>query len=267
MNTYVVGDLQGCFDEFTNLLDLVEFDESEDHLWLAGDLINRGPDNLGVLEFVMSMKNIVIVLGNHDLHFLAIARGKAQPRSDDTLDDLLQSRRLPDYIAFLREKPLLHLDPASNTLMVHAGLPPQLSLDTCLSLAKEVETTLKSHAFDEFLAAMYGDEPAAWDRGLSGMPRMRVITNYFTRLRYCTAEGEMELTHKADIPPPGFAPWFSFPRQDDTHILFGHWAALEGVAGAPFVTALDTGCVWGRELTAIRLEDRMRFSVPALNRG
>lgn len=265
MSTYAVGDIQGCFDEFTALLELVAFDERNDHLWLVGDLINRGPDNRGVMDLVMSMNNVVTVLGNHDLHFLAVARGRARARRGDTLDDLLESPRLPDYITFLRERPLIHFEAERNVLMVHAGLPPQLPVDACLSLAREVEATLKSDRFDEFLSAMYGNQPANWSDDLAGMARMRVITNYFTRLRYCAADGEMELTHKAGVAPDGFAPWFSFGRPDDTHILFGHWAALEGSTDAAFATALDTGCVWGRELTAIRLEDRARFSIPAIN--
>ena len=265
MNTYVIGDIQGCLAEFNALLDQVQFDESRDCLWLTGDLINRGPDNLGVMERVLSIERIVTVLGNHDLHFLAIARGHARTHGGDTLDDLLTSPRLDAIVDFFRRQPLIHHEAEGNWVMVHAGLPPQLPLETCLALAKEVEAALRGDGLDDFLAGMYGNEPPGWDDSLAGMARLRVITNYLTRLRYCKADGEMELTQKANVAPAGYAPWFTFARPDAPRILFGHWAALEGKTGVPSAIALDTGCVWGRNLTAMRLEDGALFSVPAQN--
>lgn len=267
MSTYVVGDVQGCLEELELLLKKVGFSESEDHLWLVGDLINRGPDNTGVLDLLMALPNITCVLGNHDLHFLAVAMGQQTQKKSDTLSDLLDNPRLDHYAEFLRRLPLIHYDEARDIAMVHAGLPPQFDTQRCLKLAREVEDTLQSDDYIEFLSAMYGNEPSNWHEDLRGMDRLRVITNYFTRLRFCRADGEIELLHKTDIAPSGYAPWFSFPRPDGTKILFGHWAALEGEADTEYAVALDTGCVWGRTLTAYRLEDESFFSVEAQTRG
>ena len=260
MSTYVIGDIQGCLEPLEALLTKVDFNPDADTLWCVGDLINRGPDNAGVLDLLMSLPNMISVLGNHDLHFLAIALGKQKRHRSDTITDLLDHPKLSEYIEFLRQLPLLHYDETQKVVMVHAGMPPQLALADCLMMASEVEQVLRSTSFTDFLEAMYGNEPAIWQDELTGMVRLRVITNYFTRLRYCTAAGEMELTHKADVQPDGYAPWFTFNREDDLHVLFGHWAALNGIAESNFVTALDTGCVWGRELTALRLEDRKLFA-------
>lgn len=267
MSTYVLGDIQGCYDEFRLLLEAAEFQPSKDQLWLAGDLVNRGPNNKEVLDYLLPLPRVTAVLGNHDLHFMAVASGQAKAHRSDTLDDLLTSPRLADYLAWLRQLPLVHHDPGRNLVLVHAGLPPQLPLAHALALAEEVHAALRGPSSNDFLAAMYGNEPDCFHEDLSGQARLRVITNYFTRLRYCTADGRMEMTHKGKQAPPGYTPWFSHPRQDDVHVLFGHWAALEGKAASPQVTALDTGCVWGRELTGLRLEDGKRFAVAALNRG
>jgi bis(5'-nucleosyl)-tetraphosphatase (symmetrical) len=263
MSTYAIGDLQGCFTEFEQLLDRINFDDGNDHLWLVGDLVNRGPNNAPVLDLIMSLSNVTCVLGNHDLHFLAVATGQKKQHRSDTLDDLLNNPRLPQYIDYLRHLPLLHYDADQQRALVHAGLPPQLGIEQCLALSREVETVLQSDEFPTFLSAMYGNEPPLWHDDLAGMDRLRVITNFLTRIRYCTAQGEMELTHKADIQPQGYAPWFTFNRNDQLQILFGHWAALNGITGVKFAIPLDTGCVWGRELTALRLEDETYFSVPA----
>ena len=268
MSTYVIGDIQGCYDALRRLLDRVNFNDTTDELWLVGDLVNRGHKNTGVMEFITGLDRVTAVLGNHDLHFLAIALGQQSQKRSDTLDDILASPGLDRYIDWLRHLPLIHHDAARNLVMVHAGLPPQLSVPTCMTLAREVESVLcsglGSGQCSAFLKAMYGNEPAIFDDRQSGMTRLRVIANCFTRMRYCTAVGQLELEHKADICPDGFAPWFSFPRQDNITIIFGHWAALNGKADAHFVRALDTGCVWGRELTALRLEDDTRFAVPAI---
>ena len=263
MSTYAIGDIQGCFDELQQLLETIAYDSAEDELWLLGDLINRGPKNASVMDLLMGMDRVKVVLGNHDLHFLAIATGQQTLKSSDTIQDLLTSPKRDTYIDWLRQQPLIHQDAERNLVMVHAGLPPQWSLAQCLARAHEVESVLRTDGYQDFLKAMYGNEPDIFDERLEGMARLRVITNCLTRLRYCTQEGRLELKHKAEIPPEGFAPWFSFPRQDDVRVLFGHWAALEGKANASFVRALDTGCVWGRELTALRLEDDVRFSVAA----
>ena len=266
MTTYVVGDIQGCYDELMQLLELVQFDSTSDELWLVGDLINRGPNNIAVMDFIMSLPNTIAVLGNHDLHFIAVALGKQRQMPKDTLTDLLSSPRLPIYIDYLRHLPLIHYDRSKNVVMLHAGLPPQLDIETCCRLAQEVETVLRSEDHHTYFEAMYGNEPDTWSDTLLGMDRLRCITNFLTRIRYCTGDGKLELTHKTNTAPSGYSPWFTFPRPDDTHILFGHWAALEGNASSSFVTALDTGCVWGRDLTALRLEDRTLFRVPAIIR-
>ncbi len=263
MSTYAIGDIQGCFDELQQLLEKISYDPGGDELWLVGDLVNRGPKNTSVMDLLMGLDRVTVVLGNHDLHFLAIATGQQTQKPSDTLSDLLTSPKLDRYVDWLRRQPILHYDAIRNLVMVHAGLPPQWSLAQCLARAHEVESALRDDDYMEFLKAMYGNDPDTFDDRQVGMLRLRVITNCLTRLRYCTRDGQLELNHKADIQPAGFAPWFSFPRQDDVTVLFGHWAALEGRADADFVRALDTGCVWGRELTALRLEDDVRFSIPA----
>ena len=265
MSTYVIGDIQGCYDEFVQLLQQVQYDSTSDELWLVGDLINRGPDNVAVMDLIMSLPRTVAVLGNHDLHFLAVALGKQRQMRKDTLTDLLNSPRLPDYVEYLLHLPLIHYDRTKDIAMLHAGLPPQLDIETCCRLAREVETMLKSEDHPAYFEAMYGNEPDTWSDSLTGMDRLRHITNFLTRIRFCTEAGKLELTHKNNIAPSGYAPWFTFPRQDATHILFGHWAALEGQTDSKFVTALDTGCVWGRDLTALRLEDQALFQTAAIN--
>lgn len=264
MSTYAIGDIQGCRQELELLLEKINFSESEDHLWLVGDLINRGPDNAGVLDLLMQLPNVTSVLGNHDLHFLAVATGQQTQKRSDTLSDLLDSPRLNDYIEYLRNLPLIHYDESRDIAMVHAGLPPHFDTRKCLVLAREVEDKLRSDDFTSFLSAMYGNEPALWQDELRGMERLRLITNYFTRLRFCREDGDLELLHKTDLAPPGYSPWFSFPRPDGTKILFGHWAALEGEAETDFAIALDTGCVWGRTLTAYRIEDETSFAVDSV---
>lgn len=264
MSTYVIGDVQGCFDELQRLLDKIHFDPANDRLWFTGDLINRGPNNLDTIEFIMGLKDPVIVLGNHDLHFLAVARGCKAPTRDDTLEDLLSSDRLDEIVDWLRTLPLVHHDADRGYTMVHAGLPPMWDHQTCIERASELEAVLRSETYVDFLAAMYGSEPNMWDDQLQGMDRLRLICNYFTRLRYCSRDGELELSHKADTKPAGYEPWFELPRpmHKDTTILFGHWAALGGVTDRSDVIGLDTGCVWGGSLTAMRLEDHCLFSTP-----
>ena len=265
MSTFVIGDVQGCFDELQKLLELINYRSGTDTLWFVGDLVNRGPRNKEVLDLVMSEPNVTCVLGNHDLHFLAVATGQQSVKRSDTIHDLLDSPRLDEYIGYLRHLPMLKYVESEHLVLVHAGIPPQIPVDTCLKMASEVEAILQSDHYPAFLAAMYGNEPAIWHDGLAGMDRLRMITNYFTRMRYCTFEGELELTHKADIQPDGFAPWFSFQRSDHLRVIFGHWAALNGHTGVDFAIPLDTGCVWGRSLTAMRLEDDSFYSVEAIS--
>ncbi len=267
MSTYVIGDIQGCYEEFRALLDEVGYASGRDSLWLVGDMVNRGPNNIDVLRFLMNEPNVVAVAGNHDLHFLAVARGFATPRGRDTITDLLEAHDRDDLSAWIRQLPLVHLDEAGRRVLVHAGLPPQWDAATCRARAREVETVLAGTQVDSFLRDMYGNEPAIWTDDLTGNPRLRLITNYFTRLRYCRQDGEIELESKETEAPPGYDPWFSFPRPDDYRIYFGHWAAMGGVDHVPFAVGVDTGCVWGQRLTAHRLEDGRQFSVPSRQAG
>mgnify|MGYP000627312157 CR=1 FL=1 len=264
MSTYVFGDIQGCFNELQTLLDDVQYDATSDKLWFVGDLINRGGKNLETLAFIMDQKNSVVVLGNHDLHFLACATGNKRPTRKDTFSDVLDSPDLPGIVDWLRCKPLIHHDPDLGYTMVHAGLPPHWSIDLCLQRSAEVERCLQGDDYDSFFQHMYGNDPNCWSETLSGMARLRMITNYFTRMRFTTAEGELELTYKTTECPDGYSPWFKFfPTSISTTVLFGHWAALEGITGNASIIALDTGCIWGRDLTALRLEDRQFFTTPA----
>ncbi|HIG40102.1 MAG TPA: symmetrical bis(5'-nucleosyl)-tetraphosphatase [Gammaproteobacteria bacterium] len=282
MSTYALGDIQGCFDELQLLLRSINFDEHHDELWFVGDLINRGPKNLETIDFVMSLPRVKVVLGNHDLHFLAVATGHHAVTRSDTLDDLLQAPHLKKIIDWMRHLPLIVRNETLGCTMVHAGIPPIWTVDEAIEFGSEVSQVLGSDRYNDFFTHMYGNQPSTWSDQLEGWDRLRVITNYLTRLRYCTNDGEMELTHKAEIQPDGFSPWFTFPLVDnqpdqegqlqqplqqrrDT-ILFGHWAAIEGITHQPGIIALDTGCVWGRELTAYRLEDQQFFSVSAINR-
>ncbi|MFT6914380.1 MAG: bis(5'-nucleosyl)-tetraphosphatase (symmetrical) [Motiliproteus sp.] len=266
MATYAVGDLQGCLDELKALLAKVNFG-AEDQLWLAGDLVNRGPQSLETLRFVKDLGNQArAVLGNHDLHLLAVAFGTRKATRKDTFDAILQAPDRDELLQWLRHLPLLHQDTAKGYLMVHAGIPPIWSLDQATDYAREVEAVLQSPLACEFFSNMYGNEPSRWKDSLDGWPRLRLITNYFTRMRFCNAKGKLELDTKTGLQntPAGYAPWFSFSNRLTAaqRILFGHWAALEGRADAPNIYPLDTGCVWGGRLTALRLEDETYFSVP-----
>ncbi len=269
MATYAIGDIQGCLEPLQCLLQEIKFNPSKDKLWLAGDLINRGPDTLETLRFLYRLRDsITIVLGNHDLHFIAVYYGLRKRGKNDTLDELLRAPDCADLVYWLRQQKLVHHDPRLNFTMVHAGIPPQWDLSEALAYAREVENVLQTDKIEIFLSGMYGNLPSRWDNNLAGVDRLRLITNYFTRMRFCSAEGELELQTKesVDAAPIGFAPWFSFAERKtwDQRILFGHWAALEGRTDVENVYALDTGCVWGGSLTALRLEDERWFACDCL---
>lgn len=263
MARYAVGDLQGCLQPLQCLLQQVDFDPRQDELWLVGDLINRGPQSLDTLRFVHELGDCTrIVLGNHDLHFLAVALGVKTPGKSDTFDEILAANDRHTLIEWLLHLPLIYSDPSADFHMVHAGIPPQWDLETAHQLAGEVQQCLQNGARETFLQQMYGNTPAVWSPELKGFERLRVITNYFTRMRFCNARGELDLEHKlTTCDREGFAPWFSFHERKtaDQQILFGHWAALEGKTDAPNVFALDTGCVWGRAMTLMCLEDKSRY--------
>lgn len=266
MSTYVIGDLQGCLSAFQCLLEKIDFDPARDQLLLAGDLVARGEDSLGTLRLVYQLRDCThAVLGNHDLHLLALAAGAAPLRKKERdLTSILDAPDRDALLGWLRHQPLaLHL-PRHNSVLTHAGLPPGWTVAQTLARAAEVEAALRGPDAEDFYHAMYGNSPSAWSEQLTGTTRLRVITNYLTRMRFVDAEGALDLASKgeADAPPEGFMPWFLHPARQDTgiRVLFGHWAALAGnVPASANVAALDTGCVWGGRLTALRLEDNQRL--------
>ncbi len=263
MTTYAVGDLQGCLKPLQCLLQQVDFDFERDRLWLTGDLINRGPDSLETLRFLYRHRDhITTVLGNHDLHFLAVYHGHARLHPSDTLDALLAAPDCAELAQWLQQQPLLHSDPHNGFHMVHAGIPPIWSLTQAQTYAREVEQQLQQQA-DNYFQHMYGNQPDCWSPDLAGPERWRTITNYFTRMRFCSAEGRLDFSNKlgAEQAQQQFQPWFDFeqrPSRQDK-IIFGHWAALQGKTEADNVFALDTGCVWGGQLSFLRLQDQHYF--------
>lgn len=269
MSTYAVGDLQGCLTPLQQLLVHVEFNPDVDQLWVAGDLVNRGPQSLEVLRFLYSLNDCVkVILGNHDIHLLAVAAGCRNAGRSDTFDDILNAPDRDVLLDWLSKQPLLHHDKNLNFTMVHAGIPPQWSLKKAKQYAKEVHKALSGKKQKKYLTHIYGNEPATWDDALNGMTRLRLITNYLTRMRYCKTDGELELQTKSKATPRlpgGYRPWFLHKKRKTAKdkIIFGHWAALEGRANHDKVFALDTGYAWGGALTLMRLEDQQRFVVGA----
>lgn len=268
MATYAVGDIQGCNREFDMLLERLAFDPAQDRLWLVGDLINRGPDSLGVVRRVRGFGDAAVsVLGNHELHLLAIRYTGAAPKSSDTFDDVLRAPDFEDICEWLRAMPLLVEDPALGFVMTHAGIPHLWDLAEARARAREVETVIHGGRHREYFAAMYGNRPDRWHDGLQGESRWRVITNYFTRMRLVDPAGRMDFTFKGSLAeaPPGWHPWYELRRRRPlgATLLFGHWAALQGVTDAGDVVGLDTGCVWGGSLTAMCLETGKFTSIPA----
>ncbi|HEV3240589.1 MAG TPA: symmetrical bis(5'-nucleosyl)-tetraphosphatase [Casimicrobiaceae bacterium] len=265
MSHYVVGDIQGCYAEFAQLLDLIAFDPQRDRLWLVGDLVNRGPDSLSVLRQVKSLgAAATTVLGNHDLHLLTVAAGHRAAHKRDTLAAVLAAPDRDELLDWLRRRPLVVHE--GEFLLVHAGLLPSWTPADAVALSREVEAVLASPAHDDFLHHLYGDEPARWNNGLTGHDRLRVIVNACTRLRFCSADDAIELQEKRGPghSPPGFAPWFAHPERKSAGvtIVCGHWSTLD-LMFAPNVMMLDSGCLWGGTLTAVRLDDARVFQVPS----
>lgn len=266
MATYAIGDIQGCYASLKALLKRVDF-SSEDRLWLTGDLVNRGPKSLDVLRFVMDLGDRAqTVLGNHDLHLLAIYREATTKRPGKTLKPVLSAPDRHELLGWLQEQPLLLDSVELSCVMTHAGIPHIWSLEQAKGYAAEIEATLASPASHAYFSAMYGNEPANWSQSLSDETRLRTLTNYFTRMRFIAADGSLDFDANEGLEsqPQGFAPWFSHPRQQplERRIITGHWAAL-GLYQDELVSSLDTGCVWGGRLTARRLEDGAIFSVEA----
>lgn len=263
MATYAIGDIQGCFEALQRMLALIEFEPTQDRLWFVGDLVNRGPDSLAALRFIKDLGDgAVTVLGNHDLHLLTVAAGFARLHRGDTLSEILEAPDREDLLHWLRTRKLMHAE--DGWAMVHAGLLPQWSVEQALALAQEVECALAGPDYLGLLSTMYGNQPEEWRDDLAGMDRLRVIINAMTRLRLCSRSGRMEFRHKSAPRslPEGYFPWYAIPgRQSAGHpIIFGHWSTL-GLHASKDVVALDSGCLWGNALSAMRLHDRKIFQI------
>ena len=264
MAVYAVGDIQGCLTPLQCLLQDVDFNPSRDTLWTVGDLVNRGPASLETLRFIDSLGNACIsVLGNHDLHLLACGYDRTRLRKSDTLLPILEAPDRERLLQNLRQRPLAHVDSARQTIMTHAGVPPIWTVAETRQYAAEVEAVLRcDQQLPWFLDEMYGNEPARWDPQLDGTRRLRVITNYLTRMRFCKPDGTLDLKSKEGPgdAPKGYSPWFKLPRREpDIQIIFGHWAALEGKVEVPGIHGLDTGCVWGNQLTLMNVDSGERY--------
>lgn len=272
MSTYAIGDLHGCHAELLRLLDQINFDEGKDRLWFAGDLVNRGPDSLKTLRFIKALGPLAqSVLGNHDLHLLAIAAGACQPRTKDTLNAVIQATDAGELLGWLRMQPLMLHSAEHNAVLTHAGLPPAWTLAEARALAQETEALIRGERFSAFLGRMYGDRPERWSANLKHPARHRYIINGLTRMRYIRANGGLDMREKG---PPGsqpatLTPWYAVTgRKTRGHrILFGHWSTVTLGKDKDFtkynVQPLDTGCLWGGKLTALRLEDGQEFNVPS----
>lgn len=258
MAVWAIGDVQGCYGALNALLQEIGFNASRDRLWFVGDLVNRGPQSLEVMRLVRGLgEAATVVLGNHDLHLAMLADGHGVHHGEDTLGPVLAAPDRDELLGWLRAQPLMHVE--GEYALVHAGLLPTWTVGEARELAAQVEAALQADNYRMFLANMRGSEPRSWDESLTGWPRLRVIVNALTRLRFCTPDGIMEFRHKGvpQHPPEGFLPWFRVPqrRSADHTIIFGHWSAL-GLLCEPNLAGLDSGCLWGGALTALRLEDR-----------
>lgn len=264
---FVIGDVQACYQSLQHLLHTIENIEPTARIWFTGDIVNRGPRSLDALRLLYdNQERYLTVLGNHDLHLLAAASGLRLPHHSDTFTDILKAQDRDQLIDWLRHQPLIHYE--APYLLVHAGLLPQWTAKQAIGLAKEVEAILRGPHWLDFLKLMYSDHPCEWSEQLAGFERARCILNALTRLRFCTEQGAMEFTTKDSTgqAPPGYIPWFEVPsrKAKDVTILFGHWSAL-GLMLKENLIALDTGCVWGRELTAIQLPQRTIYQTKNLD--
>ncbi len=267
MSDYAIGDIQGCFSSLQRLLDLVAFNEHTDRLWFVGDLVNRGPDSLAVLRFIKALPlEPRITLGNHDLHLLSqLFSDSTWTNHDDTIDQVINAPDAHELGHWLRKQPILYHDTELNIVMCHAGICPTWDLTQAKACAHELEQALAGPNYSDYLTHMYGNEPDHWSDDLTGHARLRIICNYFTRMRFCNAQGNLLLNYKGtiELASDGLYPWYAVPHRKEipADIVFGHWAALKGKCPHPSIHALDTGCLWGGTLTALRLQDKKRFSV------
>ncbi len=260
MSIYAIGDIQGCFDDLLRLLEHIKFDKKTDQLWFAGDLVNRGPKSLETLRFVKSLgSSAVTVLGNHDLHLLATAFKQRTPHKHDSLTAILQAADRDELITWLRHQPLFHYN--NDFCLLHAGLPPQWDFAKTKEMALKAEKVLQGHNHLDFFKAMYGDKPDKWSSDLTGMRKIRFIVNCFTRMRYCDKNGQLDFKYSCAIggQPKHLMPWFTAPKRQSTdmQIIFGHWSTL-GYYQGNNCFAIDTGCLWGGELTAIKLGKKVK---------
>ncbi|HEX4918882.1 MAG TPA: symmetrical bis(5'-nucleosyl)-tetraphosphatase [Limnobacter sp.] len=270
MAHYAIGDVQGCFDSLHSLLEHIAFNPQHDTLWFAGDLVNRGPRSLDTLRFVHGLgKAAYTVLGNHDLHLLALWCGVGRQHSSDTIAEVVDAPDGEMLIDWLRHQPLaLPLPAPKGALLVHAGVLPQWSHAKILALSAEVQRVLSSPDWTQFMAVLYGNKPNRWEDSLTGEDRLRFVVNVCTRMRMLQADGKVDFKFKlepADAPPE-LKPWFELPRQhapQEGPIVFGHWSTLNQIRN-PAGYCLDTGCVWGGQLTALRLDDGEIFQVQAV---
>lgn len=269
MSTYVIGDVQGCYDELCRLLAHIDFNERQDKLCFVGDLVNRGKQSAAVLRFVKKLPQAVTVLGNHDLALLAIAHGAASIRAGDTIDDVLNAPDRDELLAWLIQQPLLHCE--QQSIITHAGIYPWWTVNQAITYAAELQQVLTRQTM-AFLQHMYGDQPDHWSDNLNAWRRWRFICNAFTRMRYCYADGRLEFSqHQAPSlvkkQHPELIPWFNVSERKDQKqtLIFGHWASLRGQVNKHYIHAIDTGCVWGEQLTALRLEDKQRFFIDTLS--
>ena len=279
MANYAIGDIQGCYKELIKLLENISFNPSKDKLWLSGDIVNRGPDSLKCLKLVFSFRDSCnIVLGNHDLHFIAVAKGIRKLEPNDTFKEALENKKLPMYVDWLKSQPLMQfhaietIQGTKRFLMTHAGIPPHWNLQDLKTACTGIEKNLyDEYLYKSFLRNMYGNQPTFNKSSLNENDILRLNTNYLTRMRFCKKDGKLDLLNKgpANIAPSGYKPWFRHQlklKSSSTVILFGHWAALGGITGIKNIIALDTGCAWGYKLTALRLEDDKVFSYKSLKK-
>lgn len=261
MSLYAIGDVQGCYDDLQRLLDGINFDSATDHLWFTGDLINRGPRNVETLRFIRGLKNTATtVLGNHDLHYLAVVFGGHRRLQKDTFGDVMAARDADELAHWLRHLPLIVTD--DRFILTHAGIPHIWDEKETVDAARSVEDVIRGPDYGQFFADMYGNEPRRWTSDVVAMDRLRIITNYFTRMRFVAPDGTLDFEFKEGLgtAPNPYKAWFEYPSQIKKTIVFGHWAALNGEVDHSHVVATDTGCVWGRGLTAVRLDDMTRFT-------
>lgn len=269
MATYVIGDIQGCFHEFTALLEKINFSMQHDSLVLMGDLVNRGKNSLDVLRYVKTLQersNCRVILGNHDLHLLAVFHQVRELKKQDTFQDVLYAHDVTSLCDWLRKQSLIYFDEIHQTLFSHAGVAPVWSDAQALKYGHELEEALQGHDFKQILKNLFGNTPNQWSDSLTSFDRLRVICNFLTRMRFCFDDGSLDFSHKGKIgsQPTYLKPWFQVRKQkqnDSAQVIFGHWAALEGNTFDKQYICVDTGCIWGRMLSAYRLEDQTWFQV------